>query len=90
MTRKYGSFRSPNFDPDKILEYSHREYSEEFKNGIKVKIQHNGRVVITQDHADGTFEEIDLPASVIYKTAFKLDETRETRIVTKDEFFKEK
>lgn len=89
MPKKYASFRDKNFDPNKVVEYTHLPFTRTFKGGIKADCDKFGRITIIQNHENDEFEQVVVPASVIYKLAFQLDETRETRIVEREELKKE-
>lgn len=55
--------------------------------GVKVAVDKNGKMVFTQDHPDGTFDEIQTSESLINRLIIMLQATR--KAIYKDEPFVE-
>jgi hypothetical protein len=70
----------------KYKHYVHSPFSIEH-NGINAKVDDHGKIVITQDHPDGTYDEVLCSASFIYKLNDML--LASMRVVFRDEPFKE-
>ena len=85
--KKAASFREPGFNPDNVIQYSHTPSIMELKGNVKVKISETGKVTIRKDDPNDpeVYDEVTVSASAIYKIAFMLDETRETKSVSRDE-----
>ncbi len=53
--------------------------------GIHCKIQENGKVVITGvPNSDGEYDEVEVPASLVFKLANLLKDTRTIQFVASD------
>jgi len=71
--------------------YKHQKLAIDY-NGFHIQIEENGKVKVTSPGIplkDGTdemeFDEITVPASVVFKIATLLSDTREVTYVTKEE-----
>ena len=69
----------------KFKHYVHSPFTLEHQ-GVKVNVDENGKMVLIQDHADGTFDEITTSASLINRLIRMLQATR--KVVYKDEPFR--
>ena len=70
--------------PKKYKHYIHSPFSLDHL-GVKIKVDENGKITITQDHEDGTFDEIVTSASLFNRVIRMLQATR--KVVYKDEPF---
>ena len=61
--------------------YIHSPFTLEHQ-GVRVKVDDNGKIILTQDHEDGTFDEITTSASLINRLIRMLQATR--KVVYKD------
>ena len=58
-----------------IRRYVHSPFTVDHANGIKCSVAEDGKVTITKDTTDGEFDEITVPASLIFKLATMLRAT---------------
>jgi glucuronate isomerase len=92
MPKKQASFRAPGYNPDNVIQYSHDPFNITLRKlGVKIAVSEFGKVTITKDDPDNPqeFDEITVPASVIYKIAFMLDDTRRTESVPREDLKRE-
>lgn len=66
----------------KMRRYVHSPFTLNEKE-TEIKVSEDGKVTIIQNHADDTFEEITIPASLIFKIGNMLKNTRKVHIVDK-------
>ena len=71
--------------PKKYKHYSHSPFSLDH-GGVNVKVDETGKIVLSQEHGDGTFDEITTSASLINRILRMLQATR--NVTLKDEPFK--
>lgn len=72
--------------PKRYKHYIHSPFSLDH-HGVMVKVDENGKVVITQDHENGEFDEIVTSASLFNRVLRMLQATR--KVVYKDDPYKE-
>lgn len=87
--KKETEWRKPGFNPDKTIQYIHNPTQSDFGKGITCKITRNGKVTITVAINDDSFDEVEVPASVVYKIAIMLDASRTTKLIDKEDLQKE-
>ena len=91
MPKKPGTWREPGYDPDKAIQYSHDPFSFTIRKiNTTVSVSEFGKVTIRKEvEGSEEYDEVVVPASLIYKTAFQLDATRRTDSVLRDEIKKD-
>jgi hypothetical protein len=85
MSIQRGRFNpNPNYKK-KYRHFLHSPFSLDHQ-GVKVEVDGSGKVIITQDQPDGSYDEIITSASLINKVSQMLFTTR--KVVYKDEPYK--
>ena len=60
---------------DKKPTYVHNPFSFEY-NGVKVECDSSGKIKLTQEHGDETFDEVNTSAGLIRRIYFHLKDGR--------------
>jgi len=68
----------------KYKHYVHSPFTLKY-NGVEVSVDENGKIVLTQEHTDGTYDEIMSSAGLINRIYMMLEATR--KVVWRDEPF---
>jgi len=68
-----GKYRRFVHSPTKVTEKKH-----------EIEITEEGRVIITENQSDDEYDEVNVPASLIYKIVNLLESTRTTKLVDKE------
>jgi len=72
--------------PKKYRHYLHSPFSLDHQ-GVKVEVDEHGKIILTQEGTDNTYDEIVCSASLINKISRMLMATR--KVVYRDEPFKD-
>jgi hypothetical protein len=81
---KFTKMSPQNTNNRKFKHFVHSPFTLEH-NGVKASADEKGRVVLTQEHSDGTYDEIVCTASLFNKISRMMVVSR--KIVYKDEPF---
>ena len=76
------AFRNRDFGSNQRPVYEHDEIEIEYR-GIKAKITKNGKVILHKDDGE-EFDEIEIPANLIFKLTNLLNNTRKVKFEDKD------
>lgn len=77
--------KMPTAPDKKYRHYVHSAFTLDHQ-GVRVEVDETGKIKLTQDHPDGTFDEIGCSASLINRISRMLMATR--KVVWKNEPFK--
>lgn len=73
-----------NLPPGKWIKYTHNPFNFNVDDDTRISCDKDGRITIQQDRKDADgYDEIEIPASAIFKTADMLTMTRSSEVVDK-------
>lgn len=68
----------------RVKRYVHNQFTFEY-NGVKASCSEDGKVTLTQEHDDETFDEVTVSANMIYKLGEMLNTSKKVKYVNRDE-----
>lgn len=68
----------------KVPRYTHGKFEFEYR-GVKASCAEDGKVTLTQEHQDDTYDEVIVSATMIFRLAAMLNNSKNIEWVEQDE-----
>jgi hypothetical protein len=65
---------------DKVPQYTHSKWELDYK-GIKAECAPDGKITLTEEHSDGTYDEIVIRANMVFRMADMLNASKTIKFV---------
>ena len=83
-TKHRDNYKRNYENEDKTRRFVHDPFTLT-QDKIKVSCDSDGKVTLIEDHEDDTFDQMTVPASLIFKIAMMLEMTRSIKYIDKKE-----
>lgn len=82
-TKWADKFKKNYENEDKTRRFVHDPFNLQMEK-LEIKCDKDGRVTLTENHDDDEYDEINVPASLIFKIAMMLEMTRSLVYIDKE------